>query len=199
MINLAQNLKNIKFLNQLQLDSKKIMLIVIMSAAVFYMDFNFIIKAQLQGLNKSDAEITKLRKDLDNFKKDLKNTQDLRSRQALVSGKPSPKDKKVISENQFAALLQDISKAANDNEVRIFQIRPSREAPGNNQVKSSSSLIPFFIILDLSSGYHNLGKFINELENLQAFVGVKDIKIAVQEDNYLKQRVNLVLYTYVKK
>ncbi|MCX5695130.1 MAG: type 4a pilus biogenesis protein PilO [Candidatus Omnitrophica bacterium] len=197
MINLADKIKSIKFLNQLELDNKKIMLILLVSAVVLYIDFSFILKFQLQGLKKSGAEITRLKKDLGNFKKDSKNMQDLKSRQDVSIGKQDIKVKKIISENQFGALLQDISKLANNNDVRILQLKPSREAQGT--VKSLGSLTPFFIMMDLSCGYHNLGKFINELENLRAFVGINSLKIDPFEDNYVKQRVSLTLYTYVKK
>jgi len=198
---LTDKINKIKFLNQLELDNKKIMLIVLVSIAVFYIDFNFIFKAQLNSLKKSGAEIIKVKKELDSFKKDFGGMQDLKSRQALSPQKAPPKAKKIITESQSAGLLQDISKIANKNEVRILQLRPSREPQntGGASVKAVSGLTPFFIFLDLSGGYHNLGKFINELENLQVFVGVKDIKITLLENNYLKQKTSLTLYTYVKK
>ncbi len=197
---LTDKIKNIQFLNQLELDNKKIMLIVLASLVVFYIDFNFIFKVQLKALGKSGAQIVNVKSELGNFKKDFKNMQDLKTRQAQLPQKQLPKAKKIIFENQVAGLLQDISKTANNNEVRILQLRPLREPPSaSSQVKALNGLSPFFVILDLSSGYHNLGKFINELENLQVFIGVKDIKITLLESNYLKQKTSLTLYTYVKK
>ena len=53
--------------------------------------------------------------------------------------------------------------------------------------------------MDLSAGYHQLGKFINELENAQVFVIVQELKIEPQPGNYLKQKAALTLKTYVKK
>lgn len=197
---LTDKIKNIGFINRLELDNQKIILIALVSVAVFYVDFNFIFKAQLKSLDKTGSEITMVKKGLDNFKKDYKNMQELKSRQASLPQKAAPRAKKIISESQIAQLLQDISKTANSNEVRIIQLRPAREIPGStSQVKAVSGLMPFYIVLDLTSGYHNLGKFINELENMQAFVGVRDIKIVPLADNYLKQVVTLTLYTYVKK
>jgi len=204
MMNLAKltdKIKKFEFLNQIELDNKKIMLIILASIAVFYIDLNFILKAQLKALGKSRTEIVNMQKELVSFKKDFNNMQDLKAKQALLPQKQVTKAKKIISENQIAGLLQDISKIANNNEVGILQLRPLRESQsaGSAMVKAVSGLTPFFILLDLSSGYHNLGKFINELENSQVFVGVKDIKITSIESDYLKQKVSLTLYTYVKK
>jgi len=204
MINLAEQIKKITFLERLQLDNKKIALIVLVSAAIFYVDFNFIFKAQLRIVKKSSAEAAKLRKDLVNFELDFKKMQENKTKQALPAQKTEIKIKNIIPENYFSSLLQDISKAANNNEVRILQLRPSREreTPGPNpdsKVKVFGKLTPFFIALDLSSGYHNLGKFINELENLPAFVKVQDIRIEPQLNDYLRQRASLILVTYVEK
>ena len=57
MINLVDKIRNIKILNQLDLDNKKIMLIFLVSAIVLYIDVNFILKAQIAGLNKAQAQI----------------------------------------------------------------------------------------------------------------------------------------------
>ncbi|MDO8662311.1 MAG: type 4a pilus biogenesis protein PilO [Candidatus Omnitrophota bacterium] len=201
MINLVEKIKSIKILDQFDLDNKKLMLIVLISVVVFYIDFNFILKAQVRWLAKSGTKVERFKKDLDNFKIDLKKMRDLESKQTLASQKPVSNAKSIIPANQFSSLLQDISRTANHNDVRILQIKPSRMPTENqsNKAKVPVNLNPFMVNLDLSCAYHNLGKFINELENLQAFVSLRDIKIEPQDDNYLKQKVNLALVTYVKK
>ncbi len=202
MINLADKINKIKFLNQLALDNKQIMLIVLISAVLIYIDFNLIFKAQLAGLNYTNAQVVVFKKDLINLKLGLKKMQDFKSQEALSPQKPIPKAKRIIPENQIASLLQDISKLANNNDVRVLQIKPFRSSQVNNQdnkIKSPSNITPFFISLDLSGGYHNLGKFINGLENLQGLVSVQDIRITPQEGDYLKQRASVTLITYVKK
>jgi len=200
MINLPEKVKGIKFLDQL--DNKKLGLLVIISVAIFYIDFNFIFKFQISALDKGNAEIVKLKGELENFKIDLKKMQELKSKEAPLLAKPEIKARKFINESQFSTLLDDISKIANKNEVRIIQIKPSREAQDTNNAsrnKESAKFTPYFINLDLTCGYHNLGKFINGVENLQIFVMVQNIRIETQENNYLNQKVSLTLLTYVKK
>ena len=61
MINLtrlADKIRNIKFLNTLDLDSKKIMLIVLASLTVFYLDFNFVFKSLDKITNKINLGLT---------------------------------------------------------------------------------------------------------------------------------------------
>lgn len=201
MINLVEKIKNIKILQSLDLDNKKIILIFLISAIILYIDANFIFQAQLKGFSRSQAEIARIKKDINDFRAEEKKMKDLESKQVLA--KPGLlKEKKIIAESQFAGLLQEISKIANKNEVRIAQLKPFRQALSANQdakVKVLGNFTPFLISLELAGGYHNLGRFINGLENLESFVKVQEIKIEPLEGNYLSQKVNLVLVTYVKK
>ncbi len=197
MMNIADKIKNIKILDRFELDNKKIILIVLASVTLFYLDFNFIFKAQTKWLSKTSAEVVRLKKDLSNLENESRKIMDLKAKEAASPHKQAQKPKKIITENQIPSLLQDISKAANNNEVAILQIKPFRGQA--DTVKLGARFSQLLIALELSCGYHNLGKFINELENLQTFVGVQDIKIEPREDNYLKQKVTLTLSTYVKK
>lgn len=202
MINLAEKIKGIKILDQFDLDNKKIILIVLASVVVFYVDINFIFRPQIRGLGRSSAEATRLKKDLANFRTDFKKMQELKSKEALSPSKSGLRAKKIVAENEFSTLLQDISKIANNNEVKILQLKPSREGQTSNEskrLKAFGKAEPFLITLDLTCGYHNLGKFINGLENLPALVKVQDIRIEAQEKDYLNQRARVILVTYVKK
>ncbi|MCX5706235.1 MAG: type 4a pilus biogenesis protein PilO [Candidatus Omnitrophica bacterium] len=187
------DLRNIRGLENLQLDNKKIILIVLISAVLLYVDFSYLLKSQLAGLKGKDSQVINLKKELNNFQKDLKNMQDLKAKQALPSSKQL-KAKKIISESQVASLLQDISKLANSNDIRIQQLRPSREAEG----KAGKSTV-LFIAMELLGDYHHLGKFVNELENAEVFMSVQEIKIRAQDSDPLKQRASLLLKTYVNK
>lgn len=202
MINIVELLKNIKFLDKIDLDNKKLMLIAIVSVILLYVDFSFILKIQLSTLNKNSTEITKLNSDINNLTSDLKKMQDLKSKQGNSLQKAPAKAKRFLTENLVASFLQDISKLANNNDISILQIKPHRESQTNSpesKIKVIGNTAPLFVNLDLSCGYHQLGKFINDLENLQTFVLVSDVKIASQNDNYLKQKVTLTLIVYVKK
>lgn len=204
MINLIEEVKKIKalkILDQFNLDHKKIIMIALVSAVIFYADFNFIFRLQLKGLGKSGAEAARLKKDLDNLKTGFKKMQDLRSREGITPAVREAGIKRIVSEDQFPALLQEISGLANKHEVKIIQLKPSREIQGANgdKRKPAGKLEALFVTLDLTCGYHNLGGFINGLENLPAFVKVREIRIEPQEKDYLHQRAKVVLITYVKK
>jgi len=202
MINLIEKIKNIKMLNEVEVDSKKLLLIFIVTIGLVYVDFSYILKAQLSGVASKSSQIVKLKSDLSNLERDLLIMKDTKAKQAQVMKGPLPKVKRIISESQVSDLLQNISELANSNDVRILQIKPTRQQKASATDTKFDPGVNFsvlYIYMDLSGGYHQLGKFINDLENAQEFVIVQEIKIDSQKDNYMKQRASLTLKTYVKK
>jgi type IV pilus assembly protein PilO len=175
----------------LELDIKKIIFIILVCLIIAYVDFAFVIKMQFQAIGRIKSEIITLKKDTDTLNKNLTLMQ-----QAQKKELTSTKIKKIISEGEQPKLFQKISDIANKYNVKITELKPTKETKVKEEAKSEVS--PLLLTLDLSGGYHNLGSFINDLENLEEVIVVENLKITPQQDSF-KQRVNLSLRTYVKK
>lgn len=187
------NLANIK------LDKQKKVLIVIICIIIVYVDATYILKAHQAGLKNMDTKISKLKSDLLNSDRDLADMRAAKSKQSLGTQESSVKSTKIISESQISGLLQDISSKANKFDIKIIQIRPSRQDQDAKSPIPGDKFSALLINLDLICDYHSLGKFINTLENSLVFMGVFELKISNQLPDYMKQKVNLVLKTYVAK
>jgi type IV pilus assembly protein PilO len=181
----------INLLNKFSLDNKKIFLLILLCLIIVCIDFTFIIKLQLRGIGTVRAKIIKLKKDIDSLNKDLIAMQQAKQEQIAVV-----ETKKIISEEEIPSLLQDISNTANKYNVKIMQLRPSRDTETKEKITSGRKLL---VTLDLLCGYHSLGSFINDLENAERFITVQEMKIVRSSSDYLYQNVNLVLKTYVKE
>ena len=197
---ILEKLSALRALERLELDNKKIILIILFSVFVLYLDINFVFKNQLQALEKIEPVIVGLKKDLENLKSDLGKMQELKKKQIEPSQK-ALKAKKIIPSEQLASLLQNLSDIANKNDVKIEQIKPVKDTQISKQDKlpGMDKFQPVLITLGLTSDYHNLGKFINDIESGQIFISVESAKITSQQADFFKQKVNLVLKTYVKK
>lgn len=191
----------VNLLERLKLDNKKIIFIALASLIIVYIDFSLLIRAQLKGIKESSPKITKLKNDIENVSRDLARIEDLKTRQAKIKEGPAAKLKRIISEEQVPSLLEEISKIGNKNNIKIMQIKPSREPKGKEigAVKDVLKFTPLLITLDLVCSYHNLGSFLNQIEKAEELMGVDGISIESDPTNYLTQRVNLVLRAYVKK
>ncbi|HOU37207.1 MAG TPA: hypothetical protein PK562_08070, partial [Candidatus Omnitrophota bacterium] len=155
-------------------------------------------------------KIVALRKDIDAFNSDsafVKKT-------SLPSSAPIAL-KKLPTEREIPSVMQAISAIANENGVRIMQIDASRDvktskmgaaqsgpkkgAKGGQQADIAAGLMPVNIRLDIVTGYHNLGNFINGIENAEKLCIIDGMTINRDASNPLKQNVSLVVKTYVKR
>jgi len=118
MMKLIEKISKINLIEKFALNNKKIALILIISLVFLYLDFNFLFKAQMNGIKKSTGELIRVRNDLKVLDAGLKNMQEVKSKQKNMP-KNQAKVKKIIFESQLASLLQDISKIGNANNVKI--------------------------------------------------------------------------------
>ncbi|MDD4938585.1 MAG: type 4a pilus biogenesis protein PilO [Candidatus Omnitrophica bacterium] len=187
-------------LGGLQLDNKKILLIAVISFMIAYLDFAYILKAQLNGIKTVGPKIVKLRKDMDNLNKELPRLQDLeRNKGKLKQQAGQLRHKEIIKEDRILLLLQEITDLANKNNVKITQINTTRDTKAKEETIAGERLLPAIINLNLSCGYHSLGRFMNSFASAKYFIDVQDMKIARDTRNYMLQNVNMVLKTYVRK
>jgi Tfp pilus assembly protein PilO len=185
-------------LTNLQLNKQKKILIVIFFVLIAYADTRYVLKAQRAGLSSLDPKIARLNTDLVNLNRGLENMRSSKSKPDFATRKRAAKSSTIPSESQISELLQEISTAANKFDIKISQIRPSRQTQKEKSA-GQDKLNSMLINLDLVSDYHSLGRFIQVLENSSVFMGVQELEISTQLPDYMKQKVTLVLKTYVTK
>jgi hypothetical protein len=186
-------------LAKLQLNKEKKILIVVFLALIIYLDTSYILKAQRAGLSRLDPKIARLNTDLVNLNRGLENMRSSKSKPGEAVREKAIRSSRILAENQISELLQEISSAANKFDIKIVQLRPSRQVSKEKSAIGQDKLTPILINLELVSDYHSLGKFIQALENSLVFMGVQELGISTQLPDYMKQKVTLVLKTYVSK
>lgn len=190
----------IDVIQRIQLDKKKIIVAAIISAFILYIDLSFILKPQFKRLKVISPKIAQLKKDIKKLNNDLDTL--------VVTGKGKQQTdegavktvEKIIKEEKITKVLEDIAKIANKHQVKIMQmqpLRPSLAKPAS--AIPTTKFSPLFITLNISCGYHQLGKFINDVENATVFMEVYELQIRQDSINYLNQQIKLTLKTYVRK
>ncbi len=183
-----------EYINKIQLDKKKLILIGLICVIVIYIDYSFILKPQVSGIASAKNKIKKITADLDAFNKEASGIAVLKDGE----GRGSSAKKELIAQDQLPQLLEEISLSANKNNVRIMQITPIKDVKQSSSTASASSNA-VTIKLELITGYHDLASFINELENSTKFLMLDGLKIKREPSAVSKETVSLELKTYVKK
>ncbi|MFC1674361.1 type 4a pilus biogenesis protein PilO [Candidatus Omnitrophota bacterium] len=183
------------FLKLEQLEKEKLILVVLVCLVVVYLDFAFLISMQSRGVSRAMQRMVELKEQMQTLKRDLALMQ-----QAVSSKRPVKhvKPQRVILDQEVPSLLQDISKIAKKNAVRIMQIKPQKSESKPDAPAQPGGISPLSIRLELLAGFHEFGSFIADLEGGEVYLAVDEISMFTDARNSLKRKVNLVLKTYVK-
>ncbi|MCM8796835.1 MAG: type 4a pilus biogenesis protein PilO [Candidatus Omnitrophica bacterium] len=190
--------RSIALLAKFQSDNKRLALLVVVSLLFLYVNCFIIIKGKFNVIREKQRKIQQLKKDFDAFSKDLARMQNMQKGNKSVSVHSQIKRKNLASEEELALLLKEISDLADKNKVIILQINPIKETSAGSKVSSGQST-SLLINLEAIGGYHELGYFINDLENAPIFLSVSEMRITPKEGDYRYQKIILRLRTYVKK
>ena len=105
-------------------------------------------------------------------------------------------EKRLLTREKMPSLLEAVSDMAIDSGIRIVAITPvmlfKTPVAGEEQPYRE---IPIWI--SARSGYHQLGSFINSLENAHYFMKVADIQIRSNKRTPARHDVELLIVTYV--
>ena len=186
-------------LTKIQLNKQNKILIVLFFVLIVFVDTRYILKAQRAGLSSLDPKIARLKADLTNLNQGLENMRLSKSNPGALGQKQVLRSSRILRESQISELLQEISTAANKFDIKIIQIHPIRQTQNEKSAIGQDKLNLLLINLDLVCDYHSLGRFIQALENASVFMGVQELEISTQLPDYMKQKVILVLKTYVTK
>lgn len=180
------------------LDKKKMILLALFCGLVFYLFFSFLLSAQMNSMKQKGPQIARLKNSLDTFNREFAQMNQAKSKQSKLQTLSLAK--KIISGDEKVSVLQSLSDIANKNNIQIIQMRHAEE-PVSKQDKAAPKInaTPFQVILDIDCDYHNLGRFIADIENSNIFWAVQSLKITPQAADTAKHKVNLILRTYVRK
>ena len=97
------------------------------------------------------------------------------------------------AEQEIPKLLEDLSDMAKRANVKILGITPMAS---KQEAQPAEIYQEIPILINAKSGYHELGKFLSDLENAGRFMKVADIKIKENKVSPKKHDVELLVLTY---
>ena len=105
---------------------------------------------------------------------------------AVAGGVTVIKRMEGIPQKEFPVFLELISALAKKNNIKIIAIEPQAMIDNPDLF-----YMEFPVLIDALCGYHDLGRFINNLEDAKIFMKIKDIKIA--NDDIIPKQHNVFL------
>ena len=157
--------------------------------------FIMALKPRLQRYEEVKQEIQKEQQSL-NMARELISQRPLYESQIeAINQKIKYYEGKLPQRKETDQLLEELARIATEARIKYQSIKPGPMV----SLKSEQVDLPYSrwpITMTLTCGYHELGQYINQLENSTRFVQIDDLSIDAGEEVF-KHKVNLNLSTYV--
>ncbi len=159
-------------------------------AVVFYFVF---FQSKIRETTALSAEIGNLSQSLEQTKSNLQRISQYNQELANLRVKIESFNKKIKSRDEIPVALENLSRLASDNGVKIEQMMPdeARSEVVFNNAEGNFVAIP--IVIGARSSYHDFGRFINKLEAAGIFLGITDFGIAANSADSNQHLIKLVL------
>ncbi|MCM8781353.1 MAG: type 4a pilus biogenesis protein PilO [Candidatus Omnitrophica bacterium] len=178
-------------LDKIHFDKKKKIIFIAGFIVVLLLDFIFFVNPQIRSIKAKGIQAAKLRRDIYNLNRDVATMNELRKNPEVLA-----RTKRFISKEQTQLLLQSISDVARKYKIKIMEAKPNWTKDEN---LGGAKYGGINFVLSLFCDYHSLGSFFSELENMSYFITVDELKISPNPQDYLNQRVSVIIKTYVRK
>ena len=186
----------IKFPERLLTKSKKQMtLIALVALFAVTVYFNFVLKPHVTSCVRAVIKVNKLHSDLKSAQADIRNIGKYKNSLDAHKEKVERYEKMLPAEQEIPNLLENLSAMAKSSSVKIVGITPAV----TKQAQKDQIYQEIPILISAKSGYHELGKFLDNLENSDRFMKVADIAIKSNYTTPRKHDVELLILTYILK
>lgn len=175
---------------------QKLIIYGLVTLCLFFANYKLFFKPTLASLWKTLPQVSRLQRKVDSARNAIANIPRYKEQIGSLRNRLSLYKKKFSTKQQISLLLKGLSETAESTGVKIITIKPHPVVTAAQQ-DASSSYQKFPISIMASCGYHQLGSFLNKLENAEAFMRVTDIGITSDSENPLEHQVYLLLNTYI--
>ena len=199
------DIKNIlKNMPELELDEskKKILLVYFLAIVVIFVAyFFFFLRPSLTKLFDILPKVRVLNLDIKAVHDDSRFEDKLTKKLDMLREKMGGYENKLSREKEIPKLLENLSKTARSSRVKILGIVPFdvSKTKQKGAVAGGGVYQEVPITISAYSGYHDLGIFINKLENGERFMRITDIEIKANRNNPKRHDIEFVVYAYTFK
>lgn len=153
---------------------------------------------QVRAFSRKWSEDTKIKADITNVQKDWTNISLFKKEISQLNEKITSYEKMLPGEKEMPAVLAYLSDAAKKMDIRIDEIKPIEE-----ENKKGAGSPSFYneapIMLKAECGYHQFGRFLNDLENAARFMKISNLKIVANPARPNVHYVQLTVVTYMTR
>ena len=161
--------------------------------AVFLIYYFVVMQPQLSTLRVLNPEIALLKQDLQKAREDLQKMNLYQSQVAQLQDKVKILGDRVKLKEEVHIIMEMISLMANENRVRIEQMVPAFDGQQSLLKTKEGNYFSLPIVIDARAGYHDFGRFLNNVENDSISLNVDKFSIVANPQDTMRHVIRLTL------
>lgn len=177
--------------------SKFAVLMMLLAALVVVVFITFLLMPQIWRVTETIGRTASMASDIAAAEESIARLGAFRKNIEAYKTKVDFYEKRLPGEQEIPSLLENLSAMAKNANIKIIGIMPAPVTPKEGAAKRDRIYKEIPIVITAKSGYHELGIFLNNLENADRFMKVVDIDIKANRAMPVKHDVELIVCTYV--
>ncbi|MFH1868543.1 MAG: type 4a pilus biogenesis protein PilO [Candidatus Omnitrophota bacterium] len=178
-------------------DKQKIIALVIFAVCLLYADMQLFIGPTMRAMKTTGPKVKELKQKYVFAKNSAVNIPKYKQQIEQFNDKLSLHKMRFSTNQEISTLLKELSTTARNTGVKIVAVKPHTPVVNTKDAGSQEAYKRFPISIRAVCGYHQLGVFLNNLENAETFMRVTDIRILSDSKDIKAHQVYLLVNTYI--
>jgi type IV pilus assembly protein PilO len=166
---------------------------------VFFLNYLVLLRPLMGSLNKMSAKTSELRQNLQGVKTDMARIDQNRAQLEKIRSQINEVKIKIRTKQEVPLILEDISRAAAQTGVKVDQLMPLKD---QQEVLAKSENIKYYslpILIQARSAYHDLGRFLSQLEADKTFYSIANLSITANPKETTRHMVQLTVKSVISE
>lgn len=160
---------------------------------IFLVDYFLVMAPQLGTLRVLNPKITLLATDIKTAEENNRMYHQYQLDQERLRDKIGIISQRIISKEEVPVIMERISRMANKAGVKIDQIMPLKGSEEMVMKNNEGKYYSLPILVDARTGFHDFGRFINELEKNDVFLSITNFTFAADANDTVRHVAKLTV------
>lgn len=163
-------------------DQNRLYLFIGVLIFVFLLDYLMWMKPNLAMLAKITPENKVLSGDIQKAEGDIQRLEFYKGEAARLKAGIEEMNLKIKSKDEVSMILEHVSLLADQNKVDVDQIMPSSHDQHVLLEEEKRVYLSLPILVEARSGYHDFGRFLNDIEQDHISLGIRSFSVTAASD-----------------
>lgn len=160
---------------------------------VFLVNYYLLLKPLLGSINKVNSQISEIRHNIQDVRNDIVRVGQNRDQLEKIRNQVNEVKVKIRSAQEVPVILEDISRIASEYGVKIDQLMPLKDQKVLLAKQKDVEYYALPILVQARSPYHDLGRWLAQLEQEKIFYSVGSLSILTNPKDTMRQQIQITV------